>query len=359
MSLAEVAALVGGTVVGDPTLRVRAVAPLEQSGPDELGLLADRRYLGALAAGAGGPLLVSAALADHAGARPAVVVEDAHAALALLLERFHKTEPFLPRVHATAVIGAGVKLGKDVQVGPYAVLEDDCAVGDRARVGAHAVIGRGARVGADAVLHPHVVLYAGTRVGERVILHAGVRLGSDGFGYAFLEGGYRKIPQVGGCVVEDDVEIGANSCVDRGSIGSTIIGRGSKLDNLVHVAHNVRLGPMCALAALVGIAGSTRVGRGAVFGGQSGAIGHLDIGDGARITAQAGVTNDVAAGETVAGFPARESRGFMKGAALVLRLPDVMKRLRAVERRIGAGRAEEPGGAPDGPADSTRGATVG
>jgi UDP-3-O-[3-hydroxymyristoyl] glucosamine N-acyltransferase len=342
-----VATLVGGEVTGDATLRVKGVAPLDQAEDDELGLLADRRYLGALNPARGGPLLVSRSLAGAAEGRSAVVVDDAHAALPLLLGHFHPPVRHAPGVHATAVVGRGVKLGADVRVGPYAVLEDDCELADRVHVGAHAVVGRGARIGAESVLHPHVVLYPGTRVGARVILHAGARLGSDGFGYAFTDGAYRKIPQVGACVVEDDVEIGANSCVDRGSIGATVIGRGSKLDNLVHIAHNVTLGPVCALAALVGIAGSTRVGRGTVFGGQSGAVGHLTIGDGVRATAQAGITSDVPPGETVSGFPARDVRAFMKGTALVLRLPEVLKRLRALERRAGRGAdpaSDDPGG---------------
>ena len=331
------------------------VAPLDQAGDGELALLADRRYLAALNLGRTGPVLVSAALADEVRGRPAIVVEDAHAALPILLAHFHPPRPSAPRVHPTAVIGSGVKLGKDVQVGPYAVLDDGCQLGDRVKVGAHSVVGSEARIGADTVLHPHVVLYAGTRVGERVILHAGVRLGSDGFGYVFADGGYQKVPQVGACIVEDDVEIGANSCVDRGSIGATVIGAGSKLDNLVHIAHNVRLGPVCALAAQVGIAGSTRIGRGVVFGGHSGAVGHVSVGDGVRVTGKAGITTDVASGETVSGFPARDARAVMKGTALVLRLPELFKRLRAVEKTVGIGEDAAPGG----PGDSGRGTTVG
>src|SRR6185503_17831795 len=177
-------------------------------------------------------------------------------------------------------------------------------IGDRVRVGAHSMVGAGCRIGADSLLHPQVTLYPGAVIGERVILHSGARIGSDGFGYASSAQGHAKIPQVGGCIVEDDVEIGANSCVDRGSIGDTVIGRGSKLDNLVHVAHNVRIGPHCVLTALVGIAGSTTVGTGVAFGGQSGAIGHLTIGDGARIAAKSAIFQDVAPGATVMGIPA-------------------------------------------------------
>jgi UDP-3-O-[3-hydroxymyristoyl] glucosamine N-acyltransferase len=327
LSLEEVARLVGGTVVGSPSVRVSGVAPLDQATGEQLGLFADRRYSSDLRGTRGGAVLVSAALAGEVPAElPAVVVDDAHAALPPLLAHLHPESQPTSGVHATAVLGRQVTLGRDVEIGAYAVLGDDCRVGDRARIGAHVVVGRGSVIGEDVLLHPHVVLYPGTEVGSRAIVHAGARLGSDA---------YRKIPQVGRCVVEEDVEIGANTCIDRGSIGDTVVGRGSKLDNLVHLAHNVRLGPVCAMAAQVGIAGSTRVGKGVVFGGQAGLVGHLDIGDGAQISAQAGVIGDVAAGETVTGYPARKLKEFLKGAALALRLPEILGRVRALEERAG------------------------
>jgi UDP-3-O-[3-hydroxymyristoyl] glucosamine N-acyltransferase len=220
------------------------------------------------------------------------------------------------------------------------VVEEGAALGDRVRVGAHCVVGRNSRLGADTLLHPHVVLYPRTEVGRRVILHAGARLGVDGFGYAFRDGAYHKIPQVGRCVIEDDVEVGANTCLDRGSIGETRVGRGTKLDNLIQVGHNVRLGPVCVAAAQVGFAGSTRVGAGVVFGGQSGVVGHVSIGDGARVGAKSVVTGNVSAGETVAGFPARDLKRFMKASAVFLKLPDLLRRVRKLE----AARPAESGG---------------
>jgi UDP-3-O-[3-hydroxymyristoyl] glucosamine N-acyltransferase len=233
-----------------------------------------------------------------------------------------------------------------VEVGPYAVLGRDVELGDRVRVGAHAVVGEGSVVGEDTVLHPHAVLYPGARLGRRVIVHSGARVASDGFGYAFRDGEYRKIPQVGGCVLEDDVEIGANATVDRGSIGDTVVGRGSKLDNLVHLAHNVRVGPRCAMAAQVGIAGSTRIGEGVVFGGQSGASGHLEVGDGAKISAGAGVIGNVADGHAVSGFPARDIKQQMRAWAWMLRLPELARRVRTLERTLGIAATGE-GASPD------------
>jgi UDP-3-O-[3-hydroxymyristoyl] glucosamine N-acyltransferase len=334
-TLEELAAMVGGRVEGDLSLRVRGVAPIDQAGPEELGFLAQRRYLRLLPQTLARAVLVSEDLAGEVTAFPGrLVVKDPHGALPRLLAHFHPGRAPEPGIHPTAVIGRGVDLGEDVTVGPYAVLEEGVVVGSRVRVGAHAVLGADSVVGDDSVLHPHVVLYPGTRVGARVILHAGVKLGVDGFGYVPGKEGHRKVPQVGGCVVEDDVEIGANTCVDRGSIGRTVVGEGSKLDNLVHLAHNVRLGRGVLMAAMAGISGSTRIGDGAMIGGQAGIIGHAEIGAGARIGAQSGVIGDIAPGETVSGYPARNNREYLRAMGLAFRLPEVVRRLEELEGRI-------------------------
>lgn len=335
LTLEELAELAGGRVHGDPGRTVRDVAPLSDAGPDELGLLADRRYLDRLPGSRAGALLVSAELADRVPEGWAyVAVDDAHAALIPVLERLHPEPPRSERIHPTAVLGGGVEAGQGVDVGAYAVVGDGVTLGEGCRVGPHAVVGDGCRVGAGSVIHAHVTLYPGTVLGRRVVVHSGARLGVDGFGYAMVDGAYRKVPQVGRCVVEDDVEIGANTCIDRGSIGETRVGAGSKLDNLVHLAHNVRVGPGCAMAAQVGIAGSTRIGSGVVLGGQAGLVGHAEIGDGARISAQAGVIGDVEEGESVTGYPARDMRTYLRAAAHFLRLPDLARRVARLEERL-------------------------
>jgi UDP-3-O-[3-hydroxymyristoyl] glucosamine N-acyltransferase len=358
LSLSEAAALVGGRLVGHPAsigdtidaVVIRGVAPLATAGPDQIAPFAHARYRAEVAQSRAGSLLVATELEQGLDdPRPRVVVADPHAALIPLLKRLHAEAPPCPGVHATAVIGRGVDLGGEVEIGPLAVVGDGSRVGAGVRIGAHAVVGPGCRVGAGSTLHPHVTLYPGAVIGERVILHAGVRIGADGFGYVLEGGAHRKVPQVGGCVIEDDVEIGANSTVDRGSIGDTVIGRGSKLDNLVHVGHNVRIGPGCILTGMVGIAGSTRIGAGVMFGGQSGAAGHLTIGDGARVGAKSAVLQDVPAGAHVIGIPAAEQGAMKRAFALIPRLPELFQRLRALERaragpqEAGAG-AEPPSG---------------
>ena len=335
-SLSRLAALLG-LPAPEREVEVRGVAPLGTAGPDQLGLLTDRRYLGGVAGSRAGALLVSRELSTllPEGTPPSLVVEDAHFALITILEAFFPALPADPEIHPTAVLGRRARLGARVRIGPYAVIEDGAVVSDDTCIGSHVVVGAGAAIGASTILHPHVVVYPGAVLGERVIVHSGARIGVDGFGYAADGGRPRKVPQVGRCVIEDDVEIGANATIDRGSIGETRVRTGAKLDNLVHLAHNVSVGPGALLAALVGVAGSTTLGAGVQAGGQSGVGGHLTVGPGARIAAQAGVVRDVPPGETVMGFPARPRGEFLRTAAGQRRVRDLAKRLRAIEKRVG------------------------
>lgn len=335
LTMAEVAERVDGRLVGDPAVEVSGLAPVDDAAGDRLAFLAARRYARYASACGAAAFLVSEEMERELPERATrVVVDEAYPAMRTLLAHFHPSESWEPSVHATAVLGPGVRLGGGVEIGPYAVLEEGVQVGDGTRIAAHCVLGRRSVVGAGCRLHPHVVLYEETLLGDRVIVHSGARLGSDGFGYTVVDGEHAKIPQVGRCVVGDDVEIGANTTIDRGSLGDTRIGRGAKLDNLVHVAHNVRVGARSLLAALVGIAGSTRIGEGVFFGGQAGAINQLEIGDGVRVTAQTGVIGDLAAGATVTGYPARPHREFLRSQALVSRLPKLLARVEALENAV-------------------------
>ena len=335
LTAADVAAAVGGRLVGNPAARVTGIAPLDRAEPAHLSFLASERYAAAFATSRAGVVLVSAALEHAAGAAEArVVVDRPHDALLSLIPRFHRPPRRTSGVHPTAQIGRGVELGDDVAIGPFVVLGDGAVIGDRVTIESHCHVGAGVRIADDAHLYPSVVAYPGTTIGRRVILHAGVRLGSDGFGYVFREGRHEKIPHVGRCIVEDDVEIGANTTVDRGSIDDTVIGAGTKIDNLVQVAHNVRIGRLCLIMSQVGIAGSVRVEDGCILAGQVGISGHHTIGKGATLAAQAGVFGDIPAGETWSGYPARPHKEALRAQAALFRLPKLMRRL---EQLVGGG----------------------
>ncbi len=341
-TLADLAALVGGRAVGDGELSLTGIATLLQAGPRELGLLAEREYLEAVPESNAGALLVSEELDAHASEVPnRLVVENPRETLAFLIGHFHPEGGPRPGIHPTAVVGKGVQLGEDVSVGPYVVVEDGAVVGERTTLHAHVVVREGARIGVDSVLHPHVVLYPEVRVGDRVVLHAGARIGVDGFGFAPSGGEPKKIPHIGLCVIGDDAEIGANSCVDRGTIGRTELGNQTKLDNLVHIGHNVTVGSGTLMAGMVGIAGSAKIGTGTMWGGQSGAADHVEVGDEVKVAAQAGVIEDVPSGQTVAGFPARPISDFLKASASLYRLADLRRRVRRMERALQLGRGEE------------------
>ncbi|MEX2527381.1 MAG: UDP-3-O-(3-hydroxymyristoyl)glucosamine N-acyltransferase [Gemmatimonadota bacterium] len=335
--LSRIAESVKGEVLGNSSVQVSRLLPLSEAGPHDLGLLSDPRYLSAVSGSGAGALLVARKLVGGlpSSAPPCVVVDDPRSAMAMVLDLLYPVPPRTPSIHATAVLGSGVVLGEAVHIAPYAVLDDGVVLGDRVTVGAHSVVGSHCMVGDDTFLHPHVVLYPGVRVGKRVTLHSGVRLGLDGFGYRSGPEGHTKIRHVGGCEVGDDVELGGNCSIDRGSIGTTRLGEGTKLDNLVHIGHNVQIGKNVLLMGQVGMAGSTQVGDGTVMGGQAGVAGHLKVGAGARIGAQAGVIGDVPPGETVSGFPARNHRSFLRAMGQLFRLPELVARVARMEERLG------------------------
>ena len=328
-----IASAVGGRVLGDPAVRVSGIAPLDRARSEDLSFLASAKYTPLFEGSRAGVVLISPALAEsgRAAAKTLILVDKPHDALLSLIPRFYRPLVSVPGVHPTADLGRGARIGKDVSVGPYAVIGEGAVLGDRTVVGAHSVVGAGVRVGNGSQLFPAVTVYSGTVIGERVIVHAGARLGSDGFGYVFRNAAHEKIPHVGRCIIENDVEIGANTTIDRGSIDDTVIGAGTKIDNLVHIAHNCRIGRLCLIMAQVGIAGSVRVEDGCILAGQVGISGHHTIGAGATLAAQAGVFGDIPAGQTWSGYPARPHKEALRAQAALFKLPTL---LRGIERLL-------------------------
>lgn len=334
LTASDIAGLVGGTLTGDERAEVRALAPLDRATESDLSFLANARYAPLYERTRASTVLIApefAELATTAAAR--IVVANPHDAMLTVLPKLYRAPAREPGVHPTSRLGRGVTLGNDVTIGPYVVIGDGAVIGDRSWIEAHVVIGAGAVVGADVRLFPAVTVYSGTNLGDRVMVHAGARLGSDGFGYVFRNGSHDKIPHVGRCIIYDDVEIGANTTVDRGSFDDTVIGAGTKIDNLVQIAHNVRIGRLCLIMAQVGIAGSVRVGDGVILAGQVGVSGHHTIGDGARLAAQAGAFGDIPAGETWSGYPARPHRQSLRASAALLRLTEIIKKLEKLVER--------------------------
>ena len=334
-TLGEIASRVGGTVRGDAGRRVAGIKPLDQAGPDDLSFLANPRYARA-AAGSRAAALIAGRRSALPG-RNLIVVDNPYAALAGAMRLFFPAEPTAAGVSPQAAIGEGTALGQGVAIGPFAVVGRRCVLGDRAVLHAGVVLGDEVRVGEGAVLHPGVVIYARSVIGARVVVHAGSVVGSDGFGYAEDAGARAKIPQVGNVVIEDDVEIGACVTIDRATFGSTVVGRGAKIDNLVQVAHNVVVGEGSVLVAQSGIAGSTRLGQGVILAGQSGAAGHLTLGDRSVVGAKSAVLQDLPPGAFVVGHPAIDHRQWKRGQAALRRLPDLLRRVARLERALEQG----------------------
>ena len=313
------AELVKGELRGDGAVEVGRIASLDRAGPSDASFLASPRYVAQLSVSNAGVILMTPAFADlPTTARARVLVANPHEAVQALLPALYDIAPAEPWIAPTARIGRGAIIEEGVRIEDYVV------------------IGDGVRVGTGSRLYPHVTAYPGTEIGARCIIHSGARLGSDGFGYVFQGGRHVKIPHVGRCIIGDEVEIGANTTIDRGSIDDTVIGAGTKIDNLVHVAHNVRIGRACLLMAEVGVAGSAHIGDGVILAGQVGVAGHVTIGSGARIGGQACVMGDVPPGETWSGYPARPHKQSMRAVAAMFKLAPVAGVLERLARRAGA-----------------------
>ncbi len=328
----EVALLVKGKLWGDGSREIRGVAALERAGPDDLAFAEGAKTLAKAGESRAGCILVPEGvslpgLTTVAVPSPKLSFIQVAAAL--------RPEPAVEAgIHPTAIVDSEANLAENVSVGPQVVVGRGAAVGPATRLWAGVFLGEGVTVGSHCVLYPRVAVYPGARIGNRVVLHAGVVVGSDGFGYVFAEGRHHKFPQLGSVVIEDDVEIGSNSTVDRGSLGTTVIGMGTKIDNLVQVAHNVRIGRHCVIAAQTGISGSVEIGDYVVLGGQVGVADNVRIEDNVTVGAQAGIPSGKALrkGITYWGTPARPLDEFKRMYAHLSHLPSLVKKTKKLER---------------------------
>jgi UDP-3-O-[3-hydroxymyristoyl] glucosamine N-acyltransferase len=338
LTLREIADAVGGTVVGNPDRRISGLQPLDLAGPEHLSFLHNPRYAAQAQSSEAGAVIVASA--DMLAGRDLLVCPEPYLAMARALELVHPPRPLRPGVHASAWVDPTASVADDAEVGPFVTVGEGAAVGERSRIDAGCVIGAHAAVGSECHLHPRVVVEERCRVGDRCILHAGVVIGSDGYGFATSGGIHHKVPQVGVAVIEDDVELGANVCVDRGTLGQTRVGRGTKVDNLVQIAHNVSVGEGCLLVAQVGISGSSRLGDHVVLGGQAGVVGHVVIGARSRISARAVVAKSVPEDAWVTGNPARPHREWLRANANLARVDKLRQRVEVLEAALADKRGE-------------------
>jgi len=338
VTLAEVAKLIGGEIVGDDSTELTGVAGIKEAHKGELTFVSNPRYERYVADTSASAVVVSRdyPVSTRPDGTSLIVVEDPYEAFARAMAIFAPAGDVVSDgVHPSAVVAGSATLGEGISIGANVVVMEDATIGDGTTIHAGSFVGRSAAVGRETTIYPNVTIRNGCVLGDRVIVHPGTVIGSDGFGFALSGCSHTKVPQIGNVVIEDDVEIGANVCVDRATLGSTRICRGSKIDNLVQVAHNVVIGDGSIVVAQVGISGSTRVGRGVVLGGQAGIVGHIEIGDGAMVAAQAGVTKSVPPGERVSGYPARKHSAAKRQYAFVEHLPKLVGSVKELRSRIG------------------------
>jgi UDP-3-O-[3-hydroxymyristoyl] glucosamine N-acyltransferase len=332
MKLSQIASALDARIEnGSPDTEIRGLNGIERAGPGELSFVSNPKYAAAARATKASAVIVGV----NAPAIAAVMLraKDPYLAFARALELFHQPVRYAPGIHATAVVHAKARIGAKAHIGPYVVIDEEVEIGDDAVLLAHVVIYRGVKIGANFFAHAHTVVRENCRIGNNVLLQNGVVIGADGFGFAkTAEGGWHKIPQTAPVVIEDDVEVQANSCIDRASVGETRIGRGVKVDNLVQVGHGSQVGEDVLLCAQVGLAGSTEIGNRAILTGQVGVVGHCKVGEGAIVTPQSGVAHDIAAGALVSGAPAVDHTLWLKYSAILPKLPEIARAVRKISK---------------------------
>ncbi len=343
---AQIALLVNGKTEGDPNVTVHSFGKIEEAREGQLSFFANPKYEEFLYSTRASVIIVNE---DYTLRQPVkatlIRVADAYSAFATLLSKYQEIkQQSLAGVQQPVFIAPTARYGQNVFIGAFAYLGENVTVGNNSKIYPNAFLGDNVTVGDNCVIHPGVKIYNDCRIGNQVIIHAGTIIGSDGFGFApQADGSFKKVPQIGNVVIEDNVEIGSNTTIDRATIGSTLIKSGAKLDNLIQVAHNVEIGQSTVIAAQAGISGSTRIGKGVMIGGQAGIVGHIQLGDGSKVNAQSGVSKSVEPGKAVTGSPAYDYTAALRSQAVSRKLPDLEKRIKELEAIIKQLLAEKVG----------------
>ena len=332
----QIAELIGGRIEGNENATVSSFAKIEEGKEGAISFLSNPKYTHFLYDTKSSIVLINEDLElEHPVGATLIRVKNAYEAVARMLQLYEQMKPRKTGIDPTASIAASATIGKDVYIGAFAVIGEGTVIGDGTQIYPHTVIGDGVKVGEKCLIYPHVTIYQGCRLGNRITIHAGSVIGADGFGFAPNTDGYDKIPQIGIVIIEDDVEIGANTCVDRSTMGQTVIHRGVKLDNLIQVAHNCEIGENTVMSAQAGLAGSTKIGSWCMVGGQAGFAGHIQVADKTFVGAQCGViSNTTGNGEQLIGSPAMDPRQFFKSMAVVRKLPDIYKELNELKKQV-------------------------
>jgi UDP-3-O-[3-hydroxymyristoyl] glucosamine N-acyltransferase len=331
----QIAEFINGRVEGDENAAIHTFAKIEEGQPGAISFLSNPKYSHYLYDTKSTIVLINDDLQlEQKVSATLIRVKNAYESVAKLLQLYESMKPKKTGIDPLAFVSPKATIGQDVYIGAFACIGDGAVIGDGSQIYPHVVIGDGVKIGAKCLIYPNVTIYQGCRLGNNVTIHAGSVIGADGFGFAPNVDGYDKIPQIGIVIIEDNVEIGANTCIDRSTMGATVIHKGVKLDNLVQVAHNVEVGENTVMSAQVGIAGSTKVGSWCMFGGQVGVAGHITIGDHVNLGAQSGAPGSIKANQTLIGTPPMEPTPYFKSQAIFRRLPDMYKELSALRKEI-------------------------
>ena len=334
-SAKQIAEFIQGTIVGDENATVHTFAKIEEGIPGAISFLSNPKYTPYIYDTQSSIVLVNNDFVPEKEVKATLIkVNNAYESLAKLLNLYEMSKPKKTGIDPLAYIAPTAKIGENVYIAPFACVGDNAEIGDNTSLHPHATVGSGAKIGHDCILYPNVTVYHDCRVGNHCILHAGSVVGADGFGFAPSPEGYEKIPQIGIVVLEDNVEIGANTCIDRATMGATIIRKGVKLDNLIQIAHNVEVGSHTVMASQVGIAGSTKVGEWCMFGGQVGVAGHIKVGNKVNMGAQSGVHSSIKDGEALIGTPPMPLKGYFKSSAVFRKLPDMYLELNSLKKEL-------------------------